>query len=152
MFELTKKFRFESAHRLVDGYHGKCARLHGHSWNGHICISGETLNKQGMLLDFSELKTILVNIEDFFDHRTLLKIDDPIFKFLEELDSNQVIGFDFNPTSENLAFWIFEKVRERLPAGIKLKYVHIEETCTTSCRYWDPDDIEEDGLRIPASL
>lgn len=88
-----------------------------------------------MIVDFSDLKTHVKNIESFLDHKTLLNKNDQLFKVLEDENSGQVIGFEFNPTSENLAKWIFEQLYARMPDGVILEYVQLEETCTTSCLY-----------------
>lgn len=135
-FTLTKNFKFEAAHRLSKEYFGKCSRLHGHSWTGHVCISGPKTKRWDMLYDYGELKLPLGAIEDFLDHRTLLFTGDPLFEFMEREYPEQVIGFDANPTSEHLAWWIFQKLKNHnWPDGVILDHVLIKETCTTSCLY-----------------
>lgn len=119
MFELTKKFRFEAAHRLPH-HDGKCARLHGHSWNGAVIVRGPALQKagpkQGMLLDFGEIsKPVNELVESKLDHHFL----------------NDTLPLS-NPTSEEVARWMFNELKPRLP---DLVAVVIEETCTSACRY-----------------
>lgn len=119
MFTLSKQFRFEASHRLP-AHDGKCARLHGHSWIGRVYVRGTELQadgpKAGMLIDFGELKRI-VNplVDDYLDHHHL----------------NDTTGLE-NPTSEELARWIYDKLKPELP---ELAAIEIEETCTSSCRY-----------------
>ena len=72
MYTLTKKFRFESAHRLAKGYKGKCANIHGHSWNGHITVEVRGLDKYGMAYDYTKLKEFTQKIEKQLDHSILL--------------------------------------------------------------------------------
>ncbi|MBD2148157.1 6-carboxytetrahydropterin synthase QueD [Sphaerospermopsis sp. FACHB-1194] len=117
---IGKEFRFEAAHKLP--YHdGKCARLHGHSWRGVVYISANTLvqegAKQGMVMDYSDLKKYLQPLLDnYLDHYYL----------------NESTGLE-SPTSEAIAAWIYEKLEE---AGLPgLTAVRIDETCTSICLY-----------------
>jgi 6-pyruvoyltetrahydropterin/6-carboxytetrahydropterin synthase len=123
MFTLTKEFKFEAAHQLMN-HDGKCARLHGHSWKGRIIVKGEHLigcgPKTNMLMDFSELSSYVKPlVEDFLDHHYLN----------DTLNEN-------SPTSEFVAKWIYEKLISDFPGlRLRLKAVEIDETCTSSCRY-----------------
>lgn len=117
---LAKEFRFEAAHQLP--YHdGKCARLHGHSWRGVVYVAGGELvekgAKQGMLIDYSDIKTYLKPlVENYLDHYHL----------------NESTGLE-SPTSEQIAAWIYEKLEA---AGLPgLLAVRIDETCTSICMY-----------------
>ncbi|NEO25785.1 MAG: 6-carboxytetrahydropterin synthase QueD [Kamptonema sp. SIO4C4] len=117
---IYKEFRFEAAHRLPH-HDGKCQRLHGHSWVGRVYVKGhhltETGAKQGMLVDFGEVKTYL---------KPLLE------KFLDHYYLNESTGLA-NPTSEALAKWIFEKLEK---AGLPGLYaVEVQETCTSGATY-----------------
>jgi 6-pyruvoyltetrahydropterin/6-carboxytetrahydropterin synthase len=119
MFKLTKKFRFEASHRLPH-QGGKCARLHGHSWVGEVAVEGSGLAtsgpRAGMLLDYGEMKAALQPLVDAkLDHWHL----------------NETTGLE-NPTSEELARWIFDQLAPALPC---LASVAIEETCTSRCEY-----------------
>ncbi|MDB9315929.1 6-carboxytetrahydropterin synthase QueD [Spirulina sp. CS-785/01] len=117
---IYKEFRFEAAHRLPH-HDGKCQRLHGHSWVGRVYVQGhqltETGAKQGMLVDFGEVKRYLKPLlEQFLDHYYL----------------NESTGLA-NPTSEALAKWIFEKLEK---AGLPgLQAVEVQETCTSGATY-----------------
>jgi 6-pyruvoyltetrahydropterin/6-carboxytetrahydropterin synthase len=117
---LGKEFRFEAAHELPH-YDGKCARLHGHSWRGMVYVSGSHLvqsgAKSGMVIDYEEIKRFLEPVvEDYLDHYFL----------------NKSTGLE-NPTSEELARWIFEQLEQRGLPG--LVAVRIDETCTSTCIY-----------------
>lgn len=135
MYSLTKKFRFEAAHRLNKGYEGKCARIHGHSWNGKIAVVTPSLDPFDMGIDFGELKKFTTSIEDKFDHRLILYADDPLHDEIQAITPQSVVTWHNNPTSESLASWIFEFISTQLPKNCMLHYVEIEETCTTSCRF-----------------
>ena len=112
--ELTKTFTLESAHRLPNVPAGhKCARLHGHSFEVTLHVSGPVDPHLGWVIDFAEIKRAFAPLHELLDHRYL----------------NEVEGLA-NPTSENLARFILERVA--LPSA-KLSAVTIAETCTASC-------------------
>lgn len=116
---LRKSFTFEAAH-LLPHHDGKCARLHGHSWKMTVEVGSDRLEvrgpKRGMVMDFGELKAVVAPlVEQKLDHFYL----------------NDSLVME-NPTSENVARWIFDKLAPKLPM---LRAVIIHETCTAACRY-----------------
>ena len=114
--EIYKEFTFESAHRLPNVPEGhKCARLHGHSFKARIYVSGNVSAHEGWIMDFSDLKAAFKPLYDQLDHHYL----------------NDIEGLE-NPTSENLAIWIWEHLKPNLP---QLSKVEIKETCTSGCVY-----------------
>lgn len=138
MLRLTKNFRFEAAHRLGDGYEGKCANIHGHSWNGEIAVHVEGLDEFGMAIDFGQLKKVTKSIEDYYDHKIILNISDS-----ELIDFCKRNGYAYetttgNPTCELLCIEISEYILRLAQENPKLKVkkieVTIKETCTTSCK------------------
>lgn len=119
MMELYKDFRFEAAHRLPNVPEGhKCARLHGHSFLVRLTIVGEVDPVTGWLMDFDEIKTAFEPLYDQLDHHYL----------------NDVPGLE-NPTSENLAVWIWDRLKPKLK---ELDSVEVRETCTVGCTYRGP--------------
>lgn len=92
MFRITKELEVSGSHCLDLPYDSKCTNLHGHNWMITVEISGESLNKDGMLLDFVSIKEIV----GFLDHKDLNKL------------------FDFNPTAENIALWIAMELDKHL--------------------------------------
>lgn len=115
---LEKDFTFEASHRLP-GHDGKCVRLHGHSWKGTVIVRGGTLHeegpKKGMLVDYGDIKAAINPIvEGYLDHWHL----------------NDTVSV--NPTSENIARWVYKQLVGRLPG---LAAVRIEETCTSRATY-----------------
>ncbi|WP_084284037.1 6-carboxytetrahydropterin synthase QueD [Solirubrobacter soli] len=114
--EIFKEFTFEAAHRLpfVPAEH-KCSRLHGHSFSVEIHVSGEVDPRTGWLMDFADIKTAFKPLLDRLDHYYLNEID----------------GLE-NPTSENLAQWIWERLQPALP---ELSKIVVRETCTSGCVY-----------------
>ena len=114
--DIFKVFHIEAAHRLpnLPEIH-KCSRLHGHSFRVEIHISGEVSKEQGWIMDFGDLKSAFKPLYEQLDHHYL----------------NEVKGLE-NPTSENLARWIWERLKPTLPA---LSKIVIQETCTSGCVY-----------------
>jgi 6-pyruvoyltetrahydropterin/6-carboxytetrahydropterin synthase len=113
--EIFREFTFEAAHRLthVPDEH-KCGRLHGHSYRVEIRVAGRVDEETGWVMDFAEIKAAWALLDDLLDHRYL----------------NEVDGLD-NPTSENLARWIWA----RLVGDLPLSAVTVRETCTSGCTY-----------------
>ncbi|MBE3098348.1 MAG: 6-carboxytetrahydropterin synthase QueD [Planctomycetes bacterium] len=112
-YELFVTAEFSAAHNLRN-YKGKCERLHGHNWRVDLRLRGG-LNREGMVLDFVEVKRILAEVLDPFDHAYL----------------NETPPFDrLNPSSENLARIIAGAVAKRLPRGVRVASV----TCWESAR------------------
>lgn len=116
LVEIYKEFTFESAHRLLrlPETH-KCWRLHGHSFRIGVGVEGPVDDEFGWVIDFGDIKTAFKPLEDALDHRYL----------------NEIEGLD-NPTSENLAMWIWNRLESTLPY---LSYVRVHETCTSGCIY-----------------
>lgn len=101
---VTKKFSIQAAHFLPD-YKGKCAHMHGHRWDISISVSGETNPNTGFVIDFSELKRLVVSpLDDMFDHKILN--DCYPFKAMEKADNKY--WRQVSPTAENLAEYILE--------------------------------------------
>jgi len=114
--EIFKSFTIEAAHRLPNVPAGhKCSRLHGHSFRIEVYVQGPLDPHLGWVMDFSEIKEAFKLIEDRLDHHYLNEID----------------GLE-NPTSENLARWIWKELHSSLPA---LSKIVIQETCNSGCVY-----------------
>lgn len=114
--ELTKSFTFEAAHHLPTFPEDhKCRRLHGHSFRVEVRIAGDVDERKGYLVDYGDIKAACEPIRLDLDHRYL----------------NEIPGLE-NPTAENLARWIWQRLRPRLPL---LLAVIVHETCTTGCEY-----------------
>jgi 6-pyruvoyltetrahydropterin/6-carboxytetrahydropterin synthase len=114
--EIFKEFTFEAAHRLphVPAGH-KCGRLHGHSFRVSLHVAGAVEPKSGWLMDFGELK------ERF----------EPLYRRLDHNYLNEIDGLE-NPTSENIARWIWDHLKPHLP---QLSQVLVQETCTSGAIY-----------------
>ncbi|GAA1033077.1 6-carboxytetrahydropterin synthase QueD [Virgisporangium ochraceum] len=113
--EIFCDFTFEAAHRLPEVPDGhKCARLHGHSYRVEVHVRGEVDPSTGWIMDFADMRSAVKPVLDRLDHYYL----------------NEVPGLE-NPTSENLAVWIWDQLAVALP----LSKIVVRETCTSGCTY-----------------
>ncbi|GAA4198109.1 6-carboxytetrahydropterin synthase QueD [Streptosporangium oxazolinicum] len=119
-FEITKRFRFEAAHRLDGLPEGHpCGRLHGHSYRVDVKLTADRLISPGFVTDFADLAPVQKYLDTALDHRLL----------------NDVL--DIEPTSENLARHLAEWFLDNLQAGLpgRLLAVTVSETETSSAEY-----------------
>lgn len=117
--ELRKTFQFEAAHLLphLPKTH-KCRRLHGHSFQVEIVVEGSCDPKLGWVMDYAEISRAFMPTWTRLDHHYL----------------NEIPGLE-NPTSENIAVWIWGRLKPRLRL---LTEVVVAETCTARCAYRGP--------------
>lgn len=115
--EIVKEYTFEAAHRLTHvAPEHKCGRLHGHSFRVEVKLAGEIDPDTGWLIDFGEISGVVKPIVDgMLDHSYL----------------NELPGLG-NPTSENIAVWLWEKIKPQLTGLVE---VVVHETCTARCIY-----------------
>jgi len=122
MFELMIETHFSSAHQLR-GYKGKCEKVHGHNWKVQVYVLAERLNEIDITIDFHDLKKMTEEIVGQLDHSFL----NDIFPFTEK-----------NPSSENIAKWIYDSLRKRLDNDdISLSAVTVWESETASATYFE---------------
>ena len=120
MYELKVVTQFAAAHQLRDSG-GKCEKLHGHNWRIEVVLTGEKLNSVGLLIDFKEVKEAVDGILEELDH-----------SFLNELPQFK----DQNPSSENIAAYIFERLGSTLNNNqIKVSRVIAWESDSASASY-----------------
>ena len=93
MYKVSKRIEVSGAHCLRLPYESKCKKIHGHNWIIEVEVSGEYLNERGMLIDFVHIKEVVMQL----DHDNI----------------NEVVG-DINPTAENIAKWIADKINEKI--------------------------------------
>ncbi len=117
--EIYKDFSFDSAHFLPnvpDGH--KCGRLHGHTFQLRIVVSGPVGETTGWIMDFGDIKAVFKPLYERLDHH-----------YLNDIDGLK------NPTSEVLVQWIWQHLKPVLPQLIRLE---LKETCTSGCVYTGP--------------
>lgn len=111
MYEVRVKRHFDAAHGLR-GYEGKCEAVHGHRYEVVVCLETTELNDIGLAYDFTVLKRELDRIVEGLDHTYL----------------NEVAPFDdLNPSSENLARFVFEQLGPSIE-GARLSAVEVWES------------------------
>ena len=121
MFEVSVEHTFAAGHALRN-YHGKCENVHGHNYRVRVLVRGEKLDETGMLSDFVELKRLLRAVSEPLDHVFL----------------NDMVPFnELNPSAENIAWYICEKMREGLKQEnpVEVTEVTVWETDIQSATY-----------------
>jgi 6-pyruvoyltetrahydropterin/6-carboxytetrahydropterin synthase len=114
--ELSKSYRVQAAHSLpCSGPEHKCRKIHGHNYRIEIFIYGEVDESTGWLADFGVIDTAMEPLRKQIDHHML----------------NEVKGLE-NPTSENIAGWLWERLKKRLP---NLSAVKVRENESVCCTY-----------------
>ncbi len=105
---LHTEFKFDAAH-LIEGYDGKCGRMHGHSYKVHISAKSHKLNPSkyldtdDMVCDFKELKWAAKGAEKGGLDHSVLNEEMPV-----------------NPTAERIAEFIYKETQQRIPDDIEL--------------------------------
>lgn len=89
MFYIEKTIEISASHSLTLDYESKCTQPHGHNWIITIYCKSEELDRNGMVVDFSEIKH---KVKDKLDHKDLNKV------------------LSFNTTAENIAKWVSEQI------------------------------------------
>ncbi|MBN1561328.1 6-carboxytetrahydropterin synthase QueD [candidate division KSB1 bacterium] len=103
MYKLKVVSKFSAAHRLID-YPGACERIHGHNWTVKVTVSAQDVDDSGMVMDLVQLKKHIDDCVAQFDHRVI----------------NDVPPFDqLNPTSENLAKYLYDYVAARVDVHVR---------------------------------
>ncbi|HSL92767.1 MAG TPA: 6-carboxytetrahydropterin synthase QueD [Candidatus Limnocylindrales bacterium] len=119
VYNLTVRQSFAAAHRLRE-YEGNCERLHGHNWQVEATVESERLDDRGMAMDFRAIKVALNDILSGMDHKYL----------------NEIPPFDArNPSSENLARYIFEKMEGKVPSPARLRRITVWESDDCCAEY-----------------
>jgi len=121
MYELKILTQFSAAHRL-ENFNGKCEALHGHNWKVEVFLQGRELDDAGLLMDFGVIKARVNEVLEEIDHKYLNEL--PAFK-------------DQNPSSENLASYLFERLAGVLNrGGAQVSRVNVWESDTSCASYY----------------
>jgi len=125
MYKLMIETNFSSAHQLR-GYKGKCENLHGHNWKVQVYVTSNNLNDIDLVIDFHEIKDFTNEIISRLDHKLL----NTVYPFTEK-----------NPSSENIAKWIFYSLKEKMSGynGITVSAVTVWESSTASATYYEDE-------------
>ncbi|WP_418792143.1 6-carboxytetrahydropterin synthase QueD [Phosphitispora sp. TUW77] len=125
MYEISAVSHFDAAH-FLRGYAGKCANIHGHRWKVAIKLTGSELDDMGILVDFMDVKQVLKEVTEIFDHKLI----------------NDIPPFDqLNPTAENIAKMIFDEMKtrlyDRMQCQVNIAKVTVWESENTSAAYYE---------------
>ena len=119
---LSKDFKFDAAHNLIH-YHGKCEKLHGHTYRLRVVLEGVP-DSEGMIMDFLDLKQI---------------VNEHVLSRLDHAYINDIIT---QPSAENIALWIWGELEDKVKRENCCLYeVHVWET-ETSCITLRKSDID----------
>ncbi len=113
MYQVSMSTTFSAAHRLQH-YKGKCEDLHGHNFKVEVRVKSPRLGETGMVIDFKVLKEKTEKLLSSLDHKYLNEV--PYFT-------------EINPSSENIAQYIFWKLKEELKeTQVRLREVRVWES------------------------
>jgi 6-pyruvoyltetrahydropterin/6-carboxytetrahydropterin synthase len=134
----TRYHDFCAGHRVV-GHENKCKHLHGHNYRVFFTVeSNDELDQIGRVLDFSVIKSLLCEwLEINWDHKMILFKEDPLIKELKKIIPNDIVEVPFNPTAENMAKFLVEKIGPKSLDGLGVRLVEciVEETRKCSASY-----------------
>ena len=121
MFEVTIEQTFAAGHALRN-YRGKCENVHGHNYRVQVTLRGAELDAAGLLVDFVQVKALIMRVVDRLDHQ-----------FLNDLPPFDAI----NPSAENMAKYFYDEISGGLghPAPVTVGQVQVWETDTTCATY-----------------
>lgn len=106
---IFRDFKFDAAH-FLPSYKGKCERLHGHTYKLRVTLEGEP-DSEGMIVDFAEIKRV---------------VEEKVLSELDHADLNKVLK---NPSAENIAKWVWE----RLEGAFEVKLCEVAVWETAGC-------------------
>jgi|SRR6056297_364800 len=131
MYKINKRFQFDAAHRIWKHF-GKCANIHGHTYEVIIHLKGNKLNEFNVLKDYYHFKEFKKYIDDVFDHALVIQQDDiEIIEVAKAIKTKHVILEA--TTAEHLAKHLFYKAKDFYPSFIEA--VEVKETQKTGAIY-----------------
>lgn len=146
VIRVTREFTFEMAHVLTN-YDGPCRNVHGHSYRLFVTLSGIPANdinnpKNGMVIDFTELKEIVLKkIINQFDHSVVVSKDfDREKKEMMARTFGNTVIVDYQPTCENLVADFAGRLKNELPEEIKLHSLKLYETAKSYAEWFASDN------------
>ena len=146
VIRVTREFSFEMAH-VLRNYDGPCRNVHGHSYKLFVTLSGTPVNdgknpKNGMVIDFTELKNIVLNkIVSLFDHSVVISrdFDSEKMQMMTKTFGNTVV-VDYQPTCENLVADFAQRLKDEMPGGVHLHSLKLYETAKSFAEWIAADN------------
>ncbi|MDO8892392.1 MAG: 6-carboxytetrahydropterin synthase QueD [Sulfurimicrobium sp.] len=135
---ITRRLEFDAGHRIPN-HNSQCRHLHGHRYAIEITLSGQIIategaSEQGMVMDFTEVKSIAQEVVvNQWDHAFLAyRGDAEVVAFLATLPGHKTVVLDVVPTAENLAAVAFQLLDaayiDRYANQLRLEQVRLYET------------------------
>ncbi|NRA74201.1 MAG: 6-carboxytetrahydropterin synthase [Rickettsiales bacterium] len=136
MITCSKRITFEAAHRIV-GHEGGCKFLHGHRYICEFTFTAESLDKLGLVIDFSTIKKIMGNwVKTNLDHTVILwKQDKELINAIEKCTKQKIYQLPNNASAENLATHLLHDICPKLFENHRARCIKItiEETEANKC-------------------
>ncbi|HXL39936.1 MAG TPA: 6-carboxytetrahydropterin synthase QueD [Myxococcales bacterium] len=110
MHQIEAEFTFAAAHRLPR-YEGKCFNLHGHNYRFQVVLRGEPDPWSGIFVDFSDVDKMVKE------------------QVLDRVDHTNLNDFIENPTAENIATWMWQRLEGKLPGLAEVRLWEIPTSC-----------------------
>ena len=119
MFTISVETHFQASHQLTLP-DGSKEPVHSHDWAVTASLSSEKLNNMGVVMDFHTLREMVDKTVAGFDNTAL-----------------ESIGYfqQNNPSAENVAKYIYDKLRNELPEGVKLRNIRVVEEPGCSAKF-----------------
>ena len=134
MITVTRRIEFDAAHRLIN-HESKCKMLHGHRYALEATFVANHLDDLGRVIDFGVIRELLGGwIDEHFDHNTILSIKDKdLGDKITTVTGQKIYYIDENPTAENIAKYLIEKICPKIFAGKNVKCIAIKLYETPNC-------------------
>lgn len=141
MYRISKEFSFSMGHRL-SCHEGLCKNFHGHNYKVVVGLKSKTLNPNGMVMDFGDLKAIAENYFKNFDHAMMIHKSDAnaYMKLQTAMPFLKVLVVDYEPTAENMAQVMFDYFSEEIKkyaGNVNIDFITIYETDKSQATYSD---------------
>lgn len=150
--KIAKIIQWDMGHRVLN-HRSICKGIHGHRYKAEICVSGNLVSdsnasEEGMVIDFADIKEISNKfIHEKLDHAFMVwEKDEELLKFFNESKGHKPVIVPFTPTAENVAFYIFNKLKDKFQdvyaTGLHLHSVKLWETPTSFSLYEEKEEAE----------
>lgn len=146
ILRVTKEFDFEMAHAL-DGHDGKCHNIHGHTYGLRVTFIGTPIDelgaaKDGMVVDFSDLKTIVKkNVVDEFDHSLVLRDNSRFLGTITPENNKRLILVPYQPTAEKILEHMVQIIQEHMQPHMQLHSALLRETKSSYVEWFASDNV-----------
>lgn len=137
MYKIEKKFSLPIGHRLSK-HNGRCFSIHGHNILILVGIKATTLDKNDMVMDFSDLKKHVGKLLNDLDHCLLLNETDKELGDQLEKMGMRVITFKHDPTAEKLAeilYYALDNILPKIYPNVIMDYVTVYENENSKATY-----------------